>query len=162
MFIDVIYCIYCNLPRGKIQLHISVYVSEHFPFCNYLRTTLEKGLIKQSFTTDVSYELLHRTHVSEEHVLFDISCVSLRWQHHLARGPCVCKVEELPLVLVALVGLQVFLPAIQGAASDCFLKDVGQSVLHYSSLFFMFLFSLKNDCICDEQIIIGRLKMLLE
>lgn len=80
--------------------------------------------------------LFRLTHMSEEHIIFGTSRVSLLRQHHLTRRPGVCKVEELPLILVALVGLQVLLPPIQGAAGHRFLRDTGRSVLHYSFLFF--------------------------
>lgn len=52
------------------------------------------------------------THMSKEDVGFGISCASLQRQHHLTWRPRIGKVEELPFVLVALVGLQIFLSSI--------------------------------------------------
>lgn len=50
-------------------------------------------------------KLVHQTHMSEKHIIFDISCASLQRQHHLARSPYAGKVQEVPFVLVAFVCL---------------------------------------------------------
>lgn len=71
----------------------------------------------------------------EEHVILEISCIPIQRQNHLARHPRVSKAEELPLVLVALVRLQIFLPPIQRAACHRFLWGHEWDI-QYSAAFF--------------------------
>jgi len=76
--------------------------------------------------------------MSEEDVLFVVSAVSLRRQQHLTRFPRVGEVEKLPFVLLALIGLQIFLLAIQGAAGHRFLKHMENIECSFPSYFRLF------------------------